>query len=148
MRSSLLRLALPIALAGLPAAGGGCVAAVIDTDCVDTIDRSFVVSTPADPPLQFRIETCRVDVAACQELCRVTLERNQINDTPTKCKVSFNGDNIDVDVSYEVFTGGDSCPSEDFPDDGPVFRKVGFQLRGLSTRTFDSQSHGGRTCHA
>ena len=123
MRSSLLRLAVSTALAGLPAAAGGCVAAVIDTDCVDTVDRSFELMTPADPPLQFRIETCRVDVAACQELCRVTLARNQINDTPTKCKVAFHGDSVDVDVSFEVFTGGDSCPSEG--GDDVVFRKVG-----------------------
>jgi len=143
----LLRILQPIVLAGIPAAAGGCVKAVIDTDCVDTVDRSFGFQTPADPPLQFRIESCRVDVEACHELCQLALERNRIDDVATRCKVSFDGDAVDVHVSYEVFSGGSNCPVEAVPPTA-LERRTGFQMRGLSTRTFDSQSHGGRTCHA
>lgn len=151
-----------IVIAGIPAVaavGGGCVEAVIDTDCVDTIDRTFELQTPADPQLQFNINSCRVDVEACSELCRVTLVRNSINDVPTRCKVSFDGDLVDVKVWYEVYIGGDSCPGEDVfaappPPPEPSLSLLLSpleepQMRGLLTRTFDSLwSHGGRTCHA
>lgn len=144
-----------IVITGIPAVAGGCVEAVIDTDCVDTIDRTFELETPADPQLQFSINTCRVDSEACSDLCQLALTRNSINDVPTRCKVSFDGDIVDVKVWYEVYIGGDSCPGEDVfaappPPELPQSQSIEEpQMRGLLTRTFDSLwSHGGRTCHA
>lgn len=112
---------LPLLIAGLPALAGGCVEAVIDTDCVDTVDRSFEIQTPADTQLQFKIESCRVDSEACPDLCRVTLQRNNINDVPTRCEVRFHTASVDVKAWYEVYVGGDSCPGEVFDDGGVVF---------------------------
>jgi hypothetical protein len=111
----LRRLLQQIVLAGLPVTAAGCVEAVIDTDCVDTVERTFRVESPgpADPPLQLRIDRCRVDVDACDDLCAETLERNSVLHFPTKCSVDFVGEvDVDVHVSYEVSSGGDGCPVE------------------------------------
>ena len=176
MRFQHLHPLLQILIAGLPALmAGGCVEAVIDTDCVDTVDRSFEFQTPAEATLQFSINGCRVDVEACPALCQVAMELNHIDDTPTRCKVSFDGDTVDVKVWYEVYVGGDNCPGEPqflerLPPPEPILPEpieleslepaadlgsaslglpIESQMRGLSTRTFDSLwSHGGRTCHA
>jgi hypothetical protein len=166
---------LQIVIAGLPATTAGCVEAVIDTDCVDTVERTYQVETPADPPLQLRIESCRVDVDACTELCRETMERNNVMRMPSTCSVRFADSSVEVEVTYEVYNGGSGCPIEDLPA-GParsarldartqldqfarariaVAREAaarelppGPQVRGLYARTLDSIWNGGRTCHA
>ncbi|HWO22165.1 MAG TPA: hypothetical protein VNO30_25555 [Kofleriaceae bacterium] len=109
----LRRILQQIVIAGLPATTAGCVEAVIDTDCIDTVDRTFHLETPADPPLELKINRCRVDVDACNDLCAETLERNNILHTPTSCTVDFMGEaNLDVNVSYETSSGEDGCPIE------------------------------------
>lgn len=134
---------------GLPVAAGGCVEAVIDTDCVDTVDRSFELAFPNgdDPPLQFMIDRCRIDADACRDLCREALERNNVQmKEPTRCSVAFGDAGIDIDVSFEVFSEGGDCPVDD-PLPPPDFL-TGPQVRGDSARTFDTIWNGGRTCHA
>jgi hypothetical protein len=62
-----------IVVAGLP--GCGLVSGVVDTigsddACYRTVEKSFELDgEAADPPLKLRIESCRVDVDACMELC-------------------------------------------------------------------------------
>lgn len=108
----LRRLLQQIVIAGFPAAGAGCVEAVIDTDCVDTIERSYRFDTPADPPLQFLINRCSVDVEACTELCREAMVRHNVQDTPITCDVDLGETGVEIDVAYEVYTGGAGCPVE------------------------------------
>ncbi len=108
----LRRILQQIVIAGLPATTAGCVEPVIDTDCVDTIDRMFTVQTPADPPLQLHINSCMVDAEACIDLCRETMQRNNLTSSPTRCDVEFGDASVQIDVSYEVSTGGSGCPIE------------------------------------
>jgi hypothetical protein len=138
-----------IVVTGLPVVAGGCVEAVIDTDCVDTVDRSFEIALPVsdDLPLEFMIDRCRVHVDACGDLCREALERNNVkNEEPTRCSVAFGDSSIDIDVSFEVFSEGGDCQVDD-PPPPPDFL-VGPQVRGVPARTFDTIWNGGRTCHA
>ena len=99
----------PIVIAGLPVIAAGFVESVIDTDCIDTLERSYRFETPADPPLQFRIDRCRLDVDVCKELCQLAIERDSVDSEPSRCHVSFGGSGVSVDVSFEVFTSGDGC---------------------------------------
>ena len=147
------RILQQIVVAALAVTAAGCVEAVIDNDCVDTVDRSFQLGTPADLALQLKIDRCRIDVDACTDLCREALEINNVpREMPTACSVAFHDAGIEVNVSYEVFTGGDSCPV-DAPEPIPPFMTGtglldGPQVRGLDARTFDSIWNGGRPCHA
>jgi hypothetical protein len=157
----LRRILQPFAVAGIPVMAAGCVEAVIDDDCVDTVERSYELSTPAPPALQLKIDRCRIDVDACTDLCREAMELNNVPMTaPTACKVVFLDSTVHVDVSFEVSSDGEDCPIDTVPP-GPVFLTDasglfdGPQVRGLSARTFDSLSDslsgsrtGGRTCHA
>ena len=160
MRFQELRRTIPqIAIAGLLATTAGCVAAVIDTDCIDTVDRTYHIETPAELAVQFSIDRCRIDVDACKDLCRQALAQNDVTIMPSRCEVSFESSSVDVSVSYEVATGGDGCPVEDFPPPRELASPTdlssavpglpdGPQVRGVSARTFDTNWNGGRTCHA
>jgi hypothetical protein len=104
-----------IVMAGLPACGltGG----VIDTvgggsdECIRTVSKAFIVDTPADPPLELRIESCRVDVDACMELCNILMTRAELP-APNNCAVSFEGDDVHATASYTESTGASSCGVE------------------------------------
>ena len=154
-----LRRTIPqIAIAGLLATAAGCVAAVIDTDCIDTVDRTYHIDTPAELSVQFSIDRCRIDVDACKDLCRQALAQNHVTIMPSRCEVSFESSAVDVSVSYETTTDGDGCPVEnlsprDLASPADLSSAVpglpdGPQVRGLDARTFDTIWNGGRTCHA
>ena len=107
----LRRILQHVVLAGLPAAG--CATDVIDTgDCEDNIKRTIYIDTPADPPLQFRIDACQADVDACLELCSMTLQRVDVFASPTACAAEFESDKVAVKVEYTVWNGGLGCPVE------------------------------------
>jgi hypothetical protein len=109
----LRRILQQIVIAGLPATAAGCVEAVIDNDCVDTVDRTFHVATPAqEAALQFSIDRCRVDVSACPDLCQKAMAANNIPQTASRCSVEFFEAGVDVHVSYEVFDDDSGCPIE------------------------------------
>ena len=97
-----------IVLAGVPAGAG--LAGCDDDVCVDTFHRTWTLQVPADPPLQLRIEACRLDVDACYALCEMAMERAGIGDAPTACDVDFVGDHVDVAVAWERGTSHPSCP--------------------------------------
>jgi hypothetical protein len=153
---------LLVVLAGLPATAGGCVEAVVDSDCFDTVDDSYTVTTPADPPLQFAIESCRVDRDACTMLCEEAMARHNVSSQPSVCKVEFHDASVSIDVRYEIRRGGSDCGIEDVPPfEMPPTRfslvePAGFsdgpQVRGHSARAFDPDWdpswNGGRPCHA
>lgn len=108
----LRRLLQQIVVAGLPVTAAGCVEAVIDTDCIQTVDHTYHVETPADPPMQLKIDRCRVDIYTCNALCQEALTRDGNTGQPSRCEVSFSGSDVAVGVSYEVWTNGDGCPVE------------------------------------
>lgn len=88
-------------------------------DCYEKVEKALTVTVPADPPLQFRIDRCRVDVDACHELCAMALERAREGVPPAfVCDVEFRGDVVAMAVSYQFATGGPLCPVEGRRPDG------------------------------
>lgn len=86
-------LLLALIAAGCDSNGGDCTS--------DPVEKRLTIDTPADPALQLRVESCRVDVDACPSLCALALERVQL---PTfnvnSCKVGFAGAVVLMDVNY------------------------------------------------
>ncbi len=93
-------------------------------DCSGTqVEKRVTVTTPADPPLQLKVDSCRVDVDACPALCAMAMSRVQAN-TPVdfpidSCTVGFAADEVIMQVRYTNY--GDNCF---FGDD--VAEPVGF----------------------
>jgi hypothetical protein len=135
-----------IVVAGLPATAAGCVGPVIDTDCVNTVDDTFSIQFPTDPPLQFDINACMIDVDACTALCQEVMRRENVMELPTRCEVDFSDTGIEIDVSYEVFTGGSDCSTDDMPIPEDFFAIAPDEA--ARSRIEDSFWNGGRTCHA
>jgi hypothetical protein len=86
-------------------------------DCDGTpVDKQLTIATPADPPLQLRVESCRVDIDACPALCSLAMERAQIHYSPESCEVGFAGDTVRMKVHYtsydnsNCFFGDDVAP--------------------------------------
>jgi hypothetical protein len=120
----LRRILEKVVLAGLPVAMGACF--VDEPDCYETVQRSLTAMIPADPQLQMRIDSCRVDVDACNALCTLALARaREPAPQSFRCDVEFLGDVVSMVVSYDVPTGDPSCPVEGRRPDGLA------PLRGL-----------------
>jgi hypothetical protein len=102
----LRRVLQSIVLAGLP--GCGLVGDLVDDSCSRDVEKTFVVDTPADPPLQLRIESCRVDVDACMQLCNLLMERAELP-VPNSCAVSFQGDDAHATAAYTEYRDSPSC---------------------------------------
>lgn len=162
-----------LAALGVTLGGGGCVKSVIDTDCFDTLERTYHFQTPAEPSLQFHIDRCHLDAEACKELCQQALDRDNRDSEPTRCHVTFKASDVSVNVSFEVVTDGKDCPvppdvifvgpAELAPSgasaSGPltlasppidlsIDLSIAFPARGSSARTLGPLWNGGRTCHA
>jgi len=111
----LRRVLQTIVVAGLPACGLG--EGVIDTisndgECVRTITKQFTVpESGAELAVQLRIESCRVDVDACMELCSILMEKSELP-APNTCIVYFKGDDAHATASYQESTGNPSCGVE------------------------------------
>ena len=63
------------------------------------------ISDPA-PPMQLRIESCRVDIDACMDLCNATARANNIFATVIGCNVSFDASETYVALDYSAFVSG------------------------------------------
>ena len=93
------------------------------TECVTNRTHDTTLTTPADPPTQFRIDRCRVDVDACPDLCEITMEHDMLSGTQTKCSVKFHDNgNVDVEVGFQQQVGSPSCP-----EPGPGIDNVGIK---------------------
>lgn len=78
-------------------AGGG----VLTHDCSSHTTMTVTVPMPADLPMEFRIETCRMDADACVDLCQLALERNGVsNATSISCDVTFAPDQVAAKIAY------------------------------------------------
>jgi hypothetical protein len=108
----LRRVLQTIVLAGLPACFLDDLERTGGDECVRTIVKEFnVTSAPSDPPLQLRIESCRVDVDACMELCNLLMTRAQLP-PPNSCAVTFDGDDAHASAAYSESTGNPDCGVE------------------------------------
>src|SRR5262249_52899404 len=100
---------LCLAVAGV----AGCAVDPIPIDgnsCTDHHDRILSAATPADPPLEFKIERCHVDLDACQDLCDLMMSRNGISTPSTSCAVAFETLSVSVHVTYDTANNSNNCP--------------------------------------
>ncbi len=106
---TLRRVLQTIVVAGLPA---GCVDGVItpDEDCSRSFRKELTFERPADPPLELHIEQCRVDVDACNDLCRMAMDREGLPGWLSACKVTFEGDVVHVDLAHTYSVDNPGCP--------------------------------------
>jgi hypothetical protein len=91
----------------------GCAGSPIGGDCVDHVEKTITTKVDVDPPTQLKAESCRVDVDACMALCTSMLSQANIPDgPPTKCDVTFDGDEVTANIAYDRFDQGAFCPAE------------------------------------
>jgi hypothetical protein len=95
-----------IILAGLPACAGDGP----HSDCYETDSDTVEVKIPADPAMQLLVDSCHADATACPNLCTEVLNRKMNQGSLTSCSVGFRSDAAVVDLSWEIYVGGDSCP--------------------------------------
>lgn len=99
-----LRLALPaLTVVTLACLASGC-------GCSEVVDKTFRITTPAEPSLQFKIESCRIDAATCNAICIEQLANAGIVGDFVGCEVAFAADHVDVIATYEASSGGLLCP--------------------------------------
>jgi rubrerythrin len=91
----------------------GCTGSPFGGDCVEQVNTTLTTKVDADPPTQLKAESCRVDVDACLPLCVAMLGKSGLVTSPSKCDVTFDGDEVTADITYERFnSGGIGCPAE------------------------------------
>lgn len=98
-----------IVLAGLPACGASDL--ITEEECSRTLGKHFEVATPADPPLQLRIESCRVDADACMDLCQMLMTRASLP-SPRTCEVTFEDGDVHARTSWTEATNASGCSTE------------------------------------
>ena len=103
-------------------------------DCTETVDQTIDVQSPAQPAMELKVDSCRVDVDACGALCIKVMADNNINPNSggevvpgtggapgfptntlppipyTKCAVTFEGATTHVEIGYVNYNGGPNCP--------------------------------------
>jgi hypothetical protein len=114
----LRRILQSVVFAGLPATAA-CDNSIF-TDCVETHVQDFTSKVNADPPFQFKAESCRVDVDACMPLCVSLMRRAGLGALPDTCDVTFDGDEVTARIKYETYSNGGGCPAEGRRPDGLV----------------------------
>jgi len=108
----LRRILQEVVLAGLPVSMAGCVDGG-SSECVEIAHHTFELETPAaDPPLQFQIDRCRVDVDACNALCAMALSRSDLNGWLTACEVELRPGVVSAKVTYGISHDHPGCPVE------------------------------------
>lgn len=114
-------------------AGMGCTQSSDSGSCFQDVEKTFVMLAPSDPPLVLRIESCRLDVDACPDLCQLVMERaglaqplnaggvgisdgkglgapsNQSQFDAAHCSATFEGEKVSVKVIYQQATNNSSC---------------------------------------
>ncbi len=108
----LRRVLQSIVLAGLPGCGVGVFDGITGSgECYRDVEKTFVVDTPSDPPLQLRIESCRVDADACMDLCVMLMTRAELP-PPNSCAVTFEGDDVHAKTVYAEIDDETACGTE------------------------------------
>lgn len=69
---------------------------------------SLALEHPFSAPLALRIESCRVDVDACVELCRYALRSSSFGSI-TACDVTLYAQAVTADVDYVIHHSGPEC---------------------------------------
>ncbi len=100
---SLRRAASAVAVATLATLATGC-------GCTEVVEKTFTIATPAEPTLQFKLESCRVDAATCNAVCIEQLALAGLVGDFVSCRVTFAADHADVIAEYDAPTDGLLCP--------------------------------------
>jgi hypothetical protein len=101
----LRRVLQSIVLATLPAA---CMGPFDGGDeCDTTVVRSFDFEVPSDPPLDLRVESCRLDADACRALCDLLVQRAGV--PGGSCTVTFEGDAVHAVSSFTEHSSSTAC---------------------------------------
>ncbi|HSN28729.1 MAG TPA: ferritin-like domain-containing protein [Kofleriaceae bacterium] len=80
--------------------------------CAEHHVTTLTRSTPSSKAsLQLEIESCRVDVDACIVLCSQLMSDASLMGTLQTCDVSFESDQVDVTVAYDVYRDTNPCGS-------------------------------------
>jgi hypothetical protein len=76
---------------------------LIGKDCTSTEDQTWDVTDP-DQALAFKIDSCRLDVDACDALCTYMMTVKQVtaNSGASACDVEFEGATTHIKATYEV----------------------------------------------
>ena len=101
-----------IVIAGLPVTAA-CVGdpaedkyQVGSTNCgITNYAADTVVDVPAPPPMQLRLNACRLDADACTAVCSEVMRTWEIAASPSTCDVTFPG-RVEVSMTW---TTGESC---------------------------------------
>ncbi len=93
-----------VVLAGLPACTIGP-----SFHCDPTHDE-LAIALPSDPPTQLRVESCRVDVDACTELCAYATSTSATVGTVT-CKVTFDAEHAYLSIDTQPRCVGGRMPA-------------------------------------
>ena len=103
-----------IVIAGLPVTAA-CVGAAPDdpeevvvpgTECgITHHERSTSLALPAAPPLQLRINSCKLDADACIALCTELMRDWNTGGSLNTCDVTFEG-SVEIALSYSI---GEPC---------------------------------------
>ncbi|MDQ3335228.1 MAG: hypothetical protein M4D80_08700 [Myxococcota bacterium] len=102
-----------IVLAGLPVAAGGCNVLDSHEPCsYEEKSRILRASEPADAVLQLKIDSCRLDVDACTQLCGEMMDRANVNEGVQACSVTFDDGGVTAVVQYTVYHDGPNCATE------------------------------------
>ena len=105
----LRRVLQSIVLATLPTACVelGSIGPLPDEPCERRVSREFTFDVPADPPLDLRVESCRLDADACHALCSMLMSRAGL--ATGSCTVQFQGDTVKAASSYTERVQSTSC---------------------------------------
>lgn len=80
---------------------GGCEELTGDGKSCSAMEDTFTLDGEQEPPMRLRVESCRVDVAACPSLCQVVLdESSQTFGQVKTCDVEFRGDEVRLAIQY------------------------------------------------
>ncbi|MDB4957115.1 MAG: hypothetical protein JWO36_4684 [Myxococcales bacterium] len=107
-RSAKMRIVAVIVLTVL----AGCVGSTVgSSDCHLHLTKTLTIDGSAqnDPPLQLRIESCRLDVDACMTLCDLSIRRAAIIGTVTHCDVTFEGTAVTMQIAYDAPNPDNVC---------------------------------------
>jgi bacterioferritin (cytochrome b1) len=108
----LRRVLQSIVLATLPACDlGGIGGDDTASECRRTVTREFSFEVPSDPPLDLRVESCRVDADACQALCNMLMSRAGLS--AGTCNVQFYGTTVEAASSYTESIDNSNCRSSE-----------------------------------
>lgn len=88
MRLHHLRVALLLGLFACSTSGRGDPAG-FGNRCGVASHETITVAEPAEPPMQLRIESCRVDADACMDLCTTALAQHNVFGVAQTCQVTF-----------------------------------------------------------